>query len=491
LARLTRFRGPNTLPDVRRPQVVADTAVGKATETLGRQIGQSSRDVVRLGRLLNKRQEGLDALTREKAKLELDKKLKETEAFERQAHQPAGAGFTETMLAHYVREGQAVIEAQPERLRPQLAAELEQQRALYAKRFAAAEYGASQNFVRSGIDEIIESQKALVAEDPASVDLALERVVRVLGSAALPDSVTRALQSSSRDTLIETWFKSFAPETRLELIEQAEKTDEDLDATQPTTAASSKGGSRVRELTPAARGRLKAEAQADLAIAEIRESEELAGLIASEGSGFDPQMIRQSSRLDPAHKRQLLTLLDGQLQRDQTELAAIDWLRNPGAADQRSPTDRERADRAFQRLKQGGGEPDQLARQMLRRKGVLPETYAAGLASELHSTNAAVLQSAHETLSALAQIEAEPIRSGLNGRVLEDGLRKWRVLVELRGLDAPQAARKLALANDPDRRKGLESELTADPVRMGGAQLDAQHLLARLAGHELAGGASV
>lgn len=84
MARLQRFSGTQSLPGVGSPQVVADTAVGVATQGFGRQIRSSAQDFASLaGTAVQTAQVAQDAKKRQH---QID------EAEERNRQKKSGAG---------------------------------------------------------------------------------------------------------------------------------------------------------------------------------------------------------------------------------------------------------------------------------------------------------------------------------------------------------------------------------------------------------------
>lgn len=352
MARLVKFSGTGTLPEVRRPPVVADTAVGAATETLGRQIRQSAGQAGQLGQLLRRRQEQIDRLEVSRAVRQLDAGLKQKETTERQALQPGAAGFTETMLAHFKQDGEQVIVAQPKRLQARLAKDLETQRDLYADRFAALEYAETLKYFRAGIAETAQAQAAEIEQNPGALETALGSIAELVEHSPLPEDERRRLLHTSTDMLVESWAKTLPPEQVLALLDEGSSGDgtDPLASQALAFPAGQEMRGKMQGLSSRARARLLGSARDEMAVEEIRESEEIADRIAAEGSGFDPEVIHASRYLAPSRKKHFLDLLDRQVRKEEASLAALDWVQEPAHGDPNSKSDQVFADRAFSRL---------------------------------------------------------------------------------------------------------------------------------------------
>jgi lambda repressor-like predicted transcriptional regulator len=463
LARLLKFSGTGNLPDVRRPPVVADTAVGAATETLGRQIRQSAGQVGRLGQLLRRRQEQIDRLEVNRAVRQLDAGLKQKETAERQALPPGAVGFTETMLAHFKKDGEQVIATQPKRLQARLAKDIETQRDLYANRFAALEYAEALKYFRDGITETVQAKAAEIEQSPGALETALGSISELVEHSPLPEDERRRLLNTSADMLIETWAETLPPEQVLALLDEGnggEGTDS-LASQATASPAGQETPSKMQGLSSQARARLSGSARDEMAVAEIRESEEIAERIVAEGRGFDPQVIHASRNLAPSRKKHFLDLLDKQVRKEEDGLAALEWAHNSAPGDPFSKADRMVADSAFRRLTAKGGDPDQIARSLLRNKGLLPDAYAAGLLNQLRSREPDNVRSGFEKLSVASEIDPVSLRSGRSGARLWDELAKWRVLTQSQALGPDEASVKLARMNDPAVRTAVTDQLVS------------------------------
>ena len=485
MARLSKFKGPDRLPDVARPAVVADTAVGVATEAFGRQIQRSATQVGRLGELLRQRQEKIDALEREYVKTRVDAALRGWEEEERKTLQPGAAGYAQAMMSHHAQEWRSAIEAQSERLRPHLVEEFEGQKDRYLTRFAGLEYSESRRLVRQRIDEILHVQAASVTEDPVTLDAAMTQFASVLDKSPLPAEDLGSARRQGAKTLVETWVKTLDPAQRMAILSASgDPASPEVRSPDAITSVGPEQLALVRELPSRTRRDLWAEAQSDLALAEIRERERLATRIAGEGSALDPDDIRQNTLLSSRAKMRLLALWDMKLRDEDQDLAAVGWSRHPEPGNPHALGDRQQADRAYRYLEAKGEDPHQVALALLRDKRVLPDVYASDLAKGLRSADPGDLQAAYENLSDLSLVDPAFAQTAAFGSDLQDGLLKWRVLTERLGLSAGEAAALLVKANDPEFRRALEGPQTAGPGSVSSFGPDPQTILMRLAALE-------
>lgn len=450
MARLEKFRGTDSLPGVRRPQVVADTAVGAATQNLGAQIRQSAKQINQLGQLLAKRQDETDTLELDRARRKFEAGLRQKETRERQARQLGATGFTEIMLGHFEADGQAAIDAQPERLQARLAGDLESQRDLQANRFAALEYEDNLQYFRDGLAEALQAQVANIDEDPGSVETGQAALSALLDRSPLGRSEREIFMQATKHTLGEAWMRTLPPQRRLDLLDGSRAGDGSN--ADPETPGS------LSALPFPTRDRLRVEALDELSGTEVRETAELAARIKTERSGFDPQLIEASQVLPPESKTQLRALMADERLKEEDELAALGWARSPAPGNPHSEGDRRLADRAFLRLTAKGTDPDIAAQVLFRNKRVVPKAFTNEVLNQVRSQVPERVREGYERLGTLAEVGGPSFRFAAGESHLQDSLAKWRILTEVAGHDADEAARKLASANDPAIRDRLSGQ---------------------------------
>lgn len=467
---------------MRRPAVVADTAVGQATEAFGRQIQQSARQAGQLGDLLLKRQAEFDALEREVVKARVDARIREKEAEERETLQPGAIGYADTMLSHYAQARQDAIASQPERLQLQLAQDFDERDDHYATRFATGEYHASQRFLRERVDELLQVQTALVSENPSELDDAISKFTTLVDAVTIPGSAKEFIRQAGQNSLVETWIRTLEPHRRLVQLEERNRKKEAVDPLAGETVGdiAQVRGNQVQVLPTATRDRLREEARVEIVLAEHREGEELASRIISEGGGFDPDEVDQNQVLESESKKRLLRLWEKQAAKAEMNQNAVRWSREAATGNPYSGKDRELADHAFRYLRARGGDAKQAAKALLRDKRVLPDTFAEGLMKDMQGTDAAVLQAAYEDLSGVSQIDPGAIRPGAAGIRLQDSLLKWELLTNRFGFSPAEAAKKLAKVNDPNLRRNLDDRLSAESKGETASQHGTRFILERL-----------
>lgn len=415
-----------------------------------------------LGRLLIKRQGQVDRLEREKAVLLFEERLAQREAQELQVDRPGAVGFTEAMLAHFDKERQGVLESQPERLRTRLSEDLDQRRPPYAERFATQEFGDSRRYFRDGLEQSLDAQVAKIGADPEAAPSALATMADLIGNSPLPEGERETLQQASATAIGEAWARTLPPQGRLDLLGRLEAQgagEADVAAgLDPEMLA------LLQHLPEDRRNRLRWEAQDNLASADIVEGEDLAERIMNEGAAFDAAALEESRLLSPHRKRAFGKLLEYRLRRDSEERTAAAWALDASVGNPFSDEDRRRADEAYKRLGVQGIGPETVARALLRNKRLLPDAHAGALLGHLDSTQAERVQAGFDDLLALREIDSGSVDASTQGRRLRDRLAKWRTLTETRGLQAAEAARLLAAANDPATRERLASGPVPAPV---------------------------
>lgn len=482
LARLRKFKGPDGLPNVRRPAVVADTAVGQATEAFGRQIQRSARQAGELGDLLLKRQAEFDALEREVVKARVDARVREKEAEERENLQPGAVGYADTMSSHYAQVRQDATLAQPERLQLQLARDFDAQDDHYATRFATSEYLEGQRFLRRRLDELLQVQTASVTENPNGLEGAIAKFTTLVDAVTLPTAAKESIRQAGQNSLVETWIRTLEPHSRLVHLERGGGKGDGAEPSADETVndISQVRRNLVRDLPPPTRNRLREEAQVEIVFAEHREGEELVRRIISEAGGFDPDEVDQNQVLGPESKRRLRRIWEKQAAKTGMNQIAVRWSREAATGNPYSSKDRELSDLAFRYLRARGGEAKQAAKALLRDKRVLPDTYAEGLMKDMRGTDATVLQAAYEDLSGVSQIDPGAIPTGSAGARLQDSLLKWDLLTNRIGFSPAEAAEKLAKVNDPNLRRTLNDRLSGATEDLLANQHGTRFLLERI-----------
>lgn len=486
MARLEKFRGPESLSAIRDPHVVADTAVGAATSGLGRQIRQSAGQAGQLAQRLRTRQDQIDGLETQRAIRKIDAGLTLREAETRQTLPPGATGFTEAMLAHLEQDGMDAREAQPQRLRDRLSSELNSRREAYLARFAAAEYADNLQYFRDGISEVLETLVTGVREQREPFDAAVATMTGLLDSTPLPTEEKAGLLQSGRNAIGEAWLRSWPARERLRLLHRpgSEGAQDPADGAGLPSGAALETFAAAMDLPPHVVGRLDAEARDELAEAEVNEEDRIAAQIAKEGRGFDPDIIHHNPILQAERRTALLEMLEEQSREEDKSLAAADWAREAAPANAASSEDRRIADRAFLRLTEAGTAADVVARTLLRRKKLLPPAFAAGLEKELRSPDPDAVLKGHEALTDLFRIDPVSMHMGASGQALSDARAKWRILTGPRGMSRAEAARQLAEANDPALRARLEDRFRERKPDNRMALVDAAEILRRLGGQE-------
>jgi len=199
MARFEKFTGAQTLPGVRRPTVVADTAVGQATEALGRQIQHSAGQVGHLAQTIQKRRHEIDDFQRKKGWLDFEGQFAQKELEAQTNLQPGAAGYTESMLEQFNTDAGKFIEGLPESVRAQAELDVANLRNRYADRFSKTELQERTRYFRQGIAEGSDQLTKGIRANPISYDEALEHGRQLINESGLPEIEKQsALQSWER-----------------------------------------------------------------------------------------------------------------------------------------------------------------------------------------------------------------------------------------------------------------------------------------------------
>ncbi|WP_417681634.1 hypothetical protein [Roseibium sp.] len=197
MATLARFSGTQQLPGVRRPQVIADTAVGEATTGLGQQIQKSAAQIGELAQARSEAEDRREAEIRAAHQYQIDhfegtkrlvafkSSLPEIEAKALKNVKPGGAGLAAGVVEAYDNGAKQVIANTPPLARPRVQQNLEAQRPLVIARAKKTERVQRVQHYRDGVAEVTATVKASVTADPASYDAALDVCVQTISESGL------------------------------------------------------------------------------------------------------------------------------------------------------------------------------------------------------------------------------------------------------------------------------------------------------------------
>lgn len=249
MARFARYSGTRSLPGVRRPQVIADTAVGRATEALGQQVRRSAgavgsfagkaavyRNRQREGDDQNRDRQIVAAAHRQQVdNFDLNLKIIEhvTGRKEREAElaanaRPGAVGYAAAARADRKTEAASLAAKVPDHQREKAQRDLEQ---IGSELDANAErdgrirlYGHYLIGVKKGTDALLD----LIRSVPNMVDTAFKQGRRLIDESGLITDDKAGAVALWVQSVSKTWVESLPPEVKVELLEQELHTTETL-----------------------------------------------------------------------------------------------------------------------------------------------------------------------------------------------------------------------------------------------------------------------
>lgn len=502
MARLQKFKGVDTLPGVGSPQVVADTAVGTATEKLGRQIETSTSKVSAWAR---KRQQQVNSLERAKATLKLEKDALEKLSEERSVSRPGAIGLTEAMLSHLEESARANTEDMQGEEKAQFEQDFEQQREQIAQHAAVIEASENEKYYQQGLADVGSFLVSIVRSHPDMIDSAFERAGTIVNTIPLPTQTKESGLRHIREQLAMSWVEQLPLSEQVDVL-SALKISQNSRADRMRTEPASRGGNRayddvsgeqlseigestgttvqhqerLRHLQPHTRDKLLADALRQKSVVSVEEENQLAAQIANDTFAIGPQDILGNDKLEPDQRDRLLFRLEVETREQEENLAAVRWLGVTDDKHDAGSSKQELADRAFTYLDNGKTDRAALVRTIYLKKGKLPSPYRKSLSSALSSADATSIDTAFEDLVELDKIAPEVVTGSDGERQFDLALTKFKILTEQLGLNREDAAARLANANAPGRRKELLSEFEDQSGRGNNFNLDASNLLSFL-----------
>ncbi len=218
MATFDKYRGTNSLPGVRQPQVIADTAVGQATEGFGRQIQQSAGQLGQLASLAQKRQEQIDDFERKKGWLQFEGQFAQKELEAQTNLQPGAAGYTERMQSQFNEDASKFIESLPESARAQAQLDVENLRNRYQDRFAKTELKERTRYFQEGIAESTDQLAKNIKANPNTYDEALQYGRDLIDNYGLPQIEKEAAIKSWERMATLAWLETEPPAVRAKLL---------------------------------------------------------------------------------------------------------------------------------------------------------------------------------------------------------------------------------------------------------------------------------
>lgn len=235
MASFARYSGTRNLPGVRRPQVIADTAVGRATQVLGGQIQQSARTVGQLaGKLPGQGDRGrvdrdpgrqrqaveaahryqVDHFELKKGLIDLPRKIAAQQVDLAEQLGPGAFGYADKMMVRHDEEVNKLVAGQPEKLKTQARQMAMAQRGAYQARFEKEERKRRDLYYRQGIETATDALLETFRGVPEAFDEAFQQGRKLIvesGLVAKDKAVALHLWSQEAAT---AWAENLPPEEK-------------------------------------------------------------------------------------------------------------------------------------------------------------------------------------------------------------------------------------------------------------------------------------
>ena len=218
MANFDKFRSSRSLPGVRQPAVIADTAQGRAVEGLGRQIQQTAGAVGQLAQLAQRRQNEIDDFQRKKGWLDFEGQFSQKELEAQTNLQPGAAGYTKAMQAQFDQDAAAFVESLPEGARAQAQLDVANLRNRYTNRFAQTELNERNRYFQQGIAEGSDQLAKGIRANPNTYDEALERGRELIEESGLAPIEKEAARKSWDRMASLAWAETLPAAERAELF---------------------------------------------------------------------------------------------------------------------------------------------------------------------------------------------------------------------------------------------------------------------------------
>jgi GH24 family phage-related lysozyme (muramidase) len=227
--------------------------------------------------------------------------------------------------------------------------------------------------------------------------------------------------------------------------------------------------------------KLSDQAQRDLVSIASDRQETFKLDIATDPLAVDRNRVLDDPLLDDGQKASLINSLDSALKEGEKDRQAVGWANTQGKGNPLDPDDRKSAERVFDQAVAAEQNPDTVGQAIAASKGVVAKPYGDMIRNGLRSNDALQVGAAYERVAALYDIDPQAVRGAENGQELEDAVTKWRFFTDSMGLDAQQAAERLAELNSPEAIKNREALLNSAPVQKRLKEIDADHVEGKFA----------
>ncbi|WP_289036007.1 hypothetical protein [uncultured Roseibium sp.] len=221
MANLAKYKGTNSLPGVRQPQVVADTSVGRATANLGGQIQRTASAVGNMADVADAHAFQAQDFERKKRLLDLSANVDAREVEEVDNLQPGASGYEARMMQVFDEEAQKFRGGLPDRVQANADLNIKALRSQYEARFRKTERTERDRYYTEGIAESGDRLAKGIRNDPSSFDVARETGRELIVESGLnPIAKQAALRSWDRMASL-AWVETLPASERSKLFKGA------------------------------------------------------------------------------------------------------------------------------------------------------------------------------------------------------------------------------------------------------------------------------
>ncbi len=487
MATLARYSGTRQLPGVRRPQVIADTAVGEATAALGRQIQQSAAQVGELARARSEAEERhqkkiqaahqyqIDHFEGTKRLVAFNASVPQIEAEARKNTKPGGAGYVAGVAEAYDNEAKQVIANTPPSARPIIQRGLVAQRPQVIARAEKSERLQRVQHYRDGVAEVAATTGASITADPATYDAAFGVCAQAISESGLAPTEKEVLLGSVKREMQLKFAEGQPAKERAKysaVVEDANGNSED----QPDQGLAPDILERTDALTPKDMAEIGKKGQRDLISAAADKQDRYAQQIDTNLQDVDPDQIRNDPDLNETQKDRVLQRHAAAMEERDKEIDAVALVSTKGRLNPVDPEARGQVDRAWKVIGPNSPNPEASLAELVRNKGVIPELAIKEIEAGLEGRDWQQVLAAYGRASMLVDLDEVALTGSGYAETLKEAKSKWQFYTVKSGFSPEKAAQRLAAANDTDIAQKWEVLLQSRPVQTRLKYIDALYV---------------
>ena len=471
MARLLKFTGADKLSAAAPPQVVAAPAAGAALARLGGKLAGSAGQLASVSASrawsqeteLRFRNEALkrqaDTFELVKARLQLDKTMKELEAEQRPKTRDGEPFYTETMLARRRAEAERLAMTFSEAQQTQVTQALLRDGVAYSTRLAEQEYADRGQYFVEGVRSMIVFLAGEVREGTTGHEAAWQRASDLVEALPLPEPQRRELGGEADAALATAWIERQPSATQIDGLERLERAT--AKGTVSADLAGREDGSDTAFLETAAMLQLPARRRLLEAARRNRVRElmvEETGLLARIGENapeISEDQILGNVDLTGDQKKRLLGALHRQKHRRKTEQTALEALLDRQSRARGTAPDPSLADQAFNALDTGEMPARILARGIALGLGMLPKPFVQTLLRAGQGRDPGELDMDFRMVAELAAHDPGVVDAASDNHQLRRALNVWQTLRETAGFRPGETAEIYLQNRQAERRAQL------------------------------------